>query len=430
MQPIRATKRWSRTYTMLIGLVLLALPGWAVAIDFRSGTDVVIASGTVVDDDLYVAAATLTIDGTVTGDVIAAARTITINGTVEGDLFAAAQTVTINGAVGDDARITGSALQLGPDATVADDLLASGASLVTDGGSVVGGTLTFGGQQALLAGSVAEDVNFGGGAVELRGDIGGDFFAGVSSGTPGGFPTGAFPGMPALPSIPTGLTLASDSKVGGNLEYSASNEFNIPAGAVGGEVVYNPPDVQASTRRSFRPASLVRRYIALVLVGLLLVLVWPAFFRRAAERLRDRPWVGLGVGALTLVGFPLAILILLAVVILVAILLGLITLGGLGGAVVVIGGAIVVSLGALFFLVLTYLTQVVVALVGGRWLLARLGSSQDNPLGPLLLGLLLVVVLTGIPVLGFWVTLAIVLFGLGALWFAWMGRGRQVATPS
>ncbi len=126
MQPIRATKRWSRTYTMLIGLVLLALPGWAVAIDFRSGTDVVIASGTVVDDDLYVAAATLTIDGTVTGDVIAAARTITINGTVEGDLFAAAQTVTINGAVGDDARITGSALQLGPDATVADDLLASG----------------------------------------------------------------------------------------------------------------------------------------------------------------------------------------------------------------------------------------------------------------------------------------------------------------
>ncbi len=301
---------------------------------------------------------------------------------------------------------------------------------MTDGGSVVGGTLTFGGQQALLAGSVAEDVNFGGGAVELRGDIGGDFFAGVSSGTPGGFPTGAFPGMPALPSIPTGLTLASDSKVGGNLEYSASNEFNIPAGAVGGEVVYNPPDVQASTRRSFRPASLVRRYIALVLVGLLLVLVWPAFFRRAAERLRDRPWVGLGVGALTLVGFPLAILILLAVVILVAILLGLITLGGLGGAVVVIGGAIVVSLGALFFLVLTYLTQVVVALVGGRWLLARLGSSQDNPLGPLLLGLLLVVVLTGIPVLGFWVTLAIVLFGLGALWFAWMGRGRQVATPS
>ena len=136
------------------------------------------------------------------------------------------------------------------------------------------------------------------------------------------------------------------------------------------------------------------------------------------------------MGALTLVGFPLAILILLALVILVAILLGLITLGGLGGAVVVIGGALVVSLGALFFLVLTYLTQVVVALVGGRWLLARLGSSQDNPLGPLLLGLLLVVVLTGIPVLGFWVTLAIVLFGLGALWFAWMGRGRQVATPS
>ena len=420
----RATRWWPRALAASFGLVCLALPSWAGAIEFRSGEDVVVAAGTVLDDDLYVAATTVTIDGTVRGDVIAAGRTITVNGTIDGDLIAAGQTVTIDGTVTDDVRITGAALRLGPGATVADDLLASGASLEASSGSTVGGTLTFGGQQALLAGSVAEDVNFGGGALEVQGSVGGDLVVGVGDSGPQGFPTSSFPGMPALPSVSPGLTLGSGATVAGNLEYTARSEIEVPAAAVSGEVTYTPLDLQTPTaRRSFRPSSLARRYVALAIVGIVLMLLQPAFIRRAAERLEARPWTGLGVGALTLVGFPLAIMLLLGVIILVAILLGFLTLGNLGGAVVVIGGALVVSLGALFFLVLTYLTQIVVALLGGRLLLTRLSpGSGDNPLGPLLLGLLLVVVLTGIPVLGFWVTLLIVLFGLGALWLAWMNR--------
>ena len=91
---------------MVFGLVLclvvggIALAPQASAADFRSGDRVVVAAGEVVDDDMYVTANELVIDGTVTGDVYAFATSITINGTVDHDLNAGAQTIEINGTVG------------------------------------------------------------------------------------------------------------------------------------------------------------------------------------------------------------------------------------------------------------------------------------------------------------------------------------------
>ena len=280
---------------------------------------------------------------------------------------------------------------------------------------------------------MTEDVNAGGASLELRGSVGGDLVARLSGGASGGFPTDAFPGVPALPSVPPGLTLAPGASVGGNLEYTLGSEIDVPSGVVAGEVIYEAPDASPGFgfQPRFRPGNVVRRYIALLIVGLALLILAPNFVGRASGQLGQRPWTGLGVGVLTLIGFPLVILLLIGIAILVAILLGLVTLGGLGAAVVVIGGAGAVSLAALFFLVLTYLTQVVVALTSGRWLLARLSPQpQEGSLVPLLLGLLLVVVLTAIPFLGLLATLVIVLFGLGALWFGWRGRSSAASAPA
>src|SRR4030042_1622070 len=76
-----------------------------LAADLRSGDTITVASGEVVDDDLYVAGNTIIIDGTVNGDLWAIGSTITVNGEVKGSIVAAAQTININGNVSHAVRL-------------------------------------------------------------------------------------------------------------------------------------------------------------------------------------------------------------------------------------------------------------------------------------------------------------------------------------
>src|SRR5262245_21245202 len=97
---------------VLILSAIIFVPA-AYAADFRGGDRIVIGADQVIDDDLYLAAEEIIIDGIVHGDVYAIGRNITINGTVDYDVNAAAQALTINGKVGSDARVAGQAILLG-----------------------------------------------------------------------------------------------------------------------------------------------------------------------------------------------------------------------------------------------------------------------------------------------------------------------------
>ena len=83
----------------LLALLVLTITMPASAFDGRSGENIVIESNEVIDDDLYVTAATFVLDGTVNGDLIAAGQTLTINGKVDGDVMAAGQTIVVHGEV-------------------------------------------------------------------------------------------------------------------------------------------------------------------------------------------------------------------------------------------------------------------------------------------------------------------------------------------
>src|SRR5215210_5140047 len=154
---------------LLVGLVT-ASAAWAV--ETRSGDSVVIGPDEAVDDDLYVTASEVVVDGTIGGDLIAFGGSITVNGTVEGDLIAAGRSVEIEGTVEDDARIAGQTLLLGEGAEVEDDLIAAGFSLQNMPDSAVGGTLLYAGYQALLQGTVDEDVSVAAHGLQLGGEVG------------------------------------------------------------------------------------------------------------------------------------------------------------------------------------------------------------------------------------------------------------------
>ena len=140
---------------LLVGLLIVPSV-WAV--ESQSGDQVIIGPDEVVDDDLYATANQVVVEGTSRGDLVAFGQSVTVDGTVEGDLIAAGQSVEIGGEVDDDARIAGQALLLGDGASVGDDLIAAAYSLKNEPESNVGGTLWYAGYQALLAGTVGEDL--------------------------------------------------------------------------------------------------------------------------------------------------------------------------------------------------------------------------------------------------------------------------------
>ena len=416
---------------LLVGLIT-ASTAWAV--ETRSGDTVVIGPDEVVDDDLYVTANNVVIDGTIRGDLVAFGQNITVDGTVEGDLIAAGRSVEIRGTVEDDARIAGQTLLLGEGAEVEDDLIAAGFSLQNMPDSAVGGTLLYAGYQALLQGTVDEDVSVAANGLELGGEVGGNVDAEVD-GEDGGPPPFLFAQQAAAPAVGSGLTLTDSAVVGGDLTYESSTEARIdPQAQIEGRVIGEERPAEEEDTYTFADAVFdhLRSFVALLLVGLILIWIAPNWVRRRAGTVLDRPLASLGWGVLGLVAFlTLGVAILLATLVL-AVILGLLTLGGLVALIVVLGLLAEVVLVLAFWISTNYLAQIVVSFLVGLLLVeaVRPGRGRGRVL-PLVVGLILYVILRAIPVLGLIVSLAVVLLGLGAL-FHWVWtklRRSRVASP-
>lgn len=411
----------------LLGLALLLVAPLGYASNLRSGSDVLVAADEVIQGDLYVAAGSFVLDGIVEGDVIAAAQTITLNGSIEGDLVAAAQTITLNGRIGEDVRLGASALILGPTAQIGDDVSALGYSLETQAGSLIEGDLSFAGRQALLTGNITKDVLLGTYGAELQGTVGGSVEANVAeSGTTFPFdPTSFTPGMPTLPSVAAGLSLGDNAQIKGDLALTTTRAFEDFGEQVFGDIRFEEPDLSPVARNPF--FANLRRYVALAVIGLALVWLSRGLIPRSADLLAEHPLTGLGFGTLTLFGFPLALVLLVGIVVLLAIGLGFLSLGNLSGVVLLSSAPVVLTLATVFGLTVVYVTQTIVAYLGGKWLLLRYNAkAAGQPYTALLLGLIVVVIVTAIPYLGAAVTLAISLFGLGALWLLWRDNRREM----
>jgi len=436
------TKQKLFSLSLLLALLLsLATP--AYAFDGRSGDQVIIKQGEVVNDDLYLAAQSITVDGTIKGDLIAGAQTIILNGRVEGDLIAAAETVIINGSVSDDVRTFAAAVQVGPQASIGGDLVAMGASVETKPGSDIAGDLVTGSGQALLAGEVGGSVLAGTGGLELAGPVKGDVraYVNVSPENLEAAPMNMYlANSPvSLPQVRPGLHLDQGASVGGSLIYSGSVELSIPAGVVTGKVTRVEPvqntsgtPIPAEPTNAKRVADwgfgLLRSIITLLLFGLLAGWLFPRFMRLLPENLKAQPLVSLGWGSILYAAVFFGVLAIIVLTVMLALL-------GLRGNIFWLGWLLLSALGVAFFLVTSYLSKVVVGEAIGKWILRHLKPAlAEHRLWPMVVGvtaLVLVIGLLRFPLLpfgffGWLVNFLVILFGLGALWSwlrsAWSAR--------
>ena len=418
-----------------------------------------IKQGETIPDDLYVFADTVLVNGTIQGDLISFSTKVVIGptGAVEGDLLAAGQVLDIQGVVKDDARVAGAVLTLGDTAQIGDDMMSAGYSLETKSGSQIGGSLTFAGYQALLAGSVEEDLVFAGNSLDLQGKVGGDAYVEVG-GAESNMPFNPFtfvPNMPAVPTVPAGLTIGDTASIGGNLVYQAPKEANIPPGAVAGQIEFTQviepvkaPEAKKEVREE--PVftlerlmvavanwgrALLRNLMSLLIVGLLVAWLYPRLLSGSGETLKIRPWASLGVGVLTGIVFWLLMPVLAALLFAVVILFGLFSIGGLFIPALLIMVLILMVLSLAFLISGSYFSKLIISQVIGQLILGGFKSPAANHrFWPWLLGLVIFIVLRSIPFVGWIVNILAVLFGLGAfvLWIFGLRKSsyQSISEPS
>jgi hypothetical protein len=171
----------------------------------------------------------------------------------------------------------------------------------------------------------------------------------------------------------------------------------------------------------------LRRYVSLLVIGVLLLWLLPRVLRGAADAARGRPLVSFGVGILGFFAVIVLLVVLILVTVLVAIALGLLGLGSLTGVTVFGGILVAATVVFLFLLALGFGAQATVGLALGRLLFRGEGRSFLAGFGALAVGLLVVVLLAAIPVAGGWIEALLVVLGLGALLLMVRPGRRRVA---
>ncbi len=430
----------------LLILLTLTFATPAHAFDGRSGDKIIVNAGDVINDDLYVGANQLVMDGTVNGDVIAGGQMITINGTVNGDVMAAGQTVVINGTVTGSVRAAGSVLFFGEKAKVGGDIVAAGYSLEVRKGSVTSRDVLFGGGQILLAGDVNRNVTVGTAALEISGNIGGNLKAEVGDANQrqAGPPPSTFMGQSTvpIPLVAPGLTIDPSAKITGNLQYTQTKDLTFPGGVVAGKITRIAPPADRSQPAMQETASqkvgtwtlnLIRSLVTLILIGLLLFWLFPVLFKSLSERLQSKPWPSLGWGVIAYAAFFFALLLILFAMILGGIFFGVLTLGSLSGTIVWLGILTLFVSIVSFVLVTSFVAKIVFGATIGKWILARANSPlAEHKYWPMIIGVAITVAVIAVlsfpliplGLLGWLVNLVVVLLGLGAIWL-W---GREALT--
>jgi len=191
------------------------------------------------------------------------------------------------------------------------------------------------------------------------------------------------------------LTVASTADIGGNLTYTCEDEADIQSGAkVGGETTHNVPEVEEPAPFSGIGGKIVGFLMAL-LTGIVIILIAPRRSASIAYSIRNKPWASLGWGAVILFATPVAAIIVCFTVI----------------------GIPVALIALVLYAIAIYISQVFVGLLIGRWIIGRFRETDSKAImvGALASGLVILKLLSLIPYLGFWVGLAIALFGLGAM---------------
>ena len=365
----------------LIGLLLIALPITVLAFNKDKNQSIYVGPEEIIEGNFIKAGNFIDINGAVNGDVIVVGNSITVAGPVAGDVIAAGNIVRITGSVSGSVRVVGGSVEissevernvwavgnsvaLGQDSKVGWDIYSAGASVEVKG--PVGGNIWAAGANVVIANEVGKDVNV---SVDTEGQI----------------------------------ILYPEAKVGGNLTYKAGSEEQLVLkdgaeviGKISKKAIVVPS--QAEWKKFFGGAYLFFKVVSLfglLVIGLVLVSLIPKIILEVKEVMVKKSWVSLGWGLVYLILTPVIVILLM------------ITIIGLPLAFIIIP----------LYVIGLYLSKILVGFVIGLLIFDNLAKDKKykgSLIWPLVLGLLVFVVVTSIPFVGWIIKLLLILWALGA----------------
>lgn len=352
-------------------LIVIPLAGFAMnanAQSFRTGNNITVPKDRTIDSTLYASGRNIDVAGTVRGDIICAGQNVNISGTVTGDVLCAGQSIHINGTVEGNVRLAGQNVtisgKINKNANVASQ------SLTTDTDSSIGGDAGVGGQDIILNGSIGRDLALASGNAIVNDTVGRNIHGNLNQ-----------------------LTLQSDANVQGFITITSPNSIQRDDGSeVQGKVTRDQPTETTNDTSWIGLGWLFTLYIllAMLVVTLVLVLLMPKAFQSASNKALN------GIGKTILIGIASTVIVPVVII----------------GLMFTIIGIPLAILLLLVWLVLLFLSGPFAAYLLGRLLLR---DNAHNAVLVMLLGAITLLILYLVPFLNVLVLLLALWFGLGMI---------------
>lgn len=352
---------------IFITIFLVATPTQAA--DLRKDDTIIIASGEVIDDDLYLIGNRVIINGTVNGNVLCIGNHITIAGRVDGTITAIGNTVEIEGDVTQSVQTAANNVIVS--GQIGGDMVTAGNDIDLTDQATIDRDFVFAGNSVDVNALINDGIQGVGNTIVLSNIIGSDVEVGVHR-----------------------LTITSTAVIQGNLTYTSENEVMIQDGA---RIIGITTHILAE-HFEIPHIGIWASFIAFLMVlitGIVIILIAPRRAKAAADAVKHRPLATLGWGALLLFVTPIALAIVF------------ITILGIPLSI----------MGLVIYGIAIFLSQVAIGLFIGYWILGHFSNIESRGLLILayVLGFTLLTLVSFIPYIGWIIWLAVAVFGIGAM---------------
>lgn len=280
----------SRGFVVTLFLLLLPLAiGYAAEVQ-RPGTHETVIAG-----DYFGFGSDTSPANTVDGDAFIAGGQVDLNKPVNGDALLAGGGVFISQRVGGDLYATGGSVMI--DAPIAGNArLAGGHVEITRRGQVSGKTTLVGGRVSVL-GKAGRQLAVFGEHVMLDGEVAGNVTIASRA-----------------------LSIGPNARVSGKLTYRGSVPAQVDPGAViTGGIDYLSFDFEDETyqpvARTIAWVGAIAFTVGLFLIGMLMVIVAPEATAHMSKLARGRPISSLGMGLVTILCVPIAVMLLMLTIV-------------------------------------------------------------------------------------------------------------------
>lgn len=366
---------WHWCLSLAVLFLAFAFIAPAGAVEIKSG-DMINVSGAKIKGPLFLSGNTLTLTADVDGDVFCAGQSVVINGSIAGDLICAANTVQINGPVQGDIRVAANTITLD--------------SLVQGSVSGAGNTITLG-----TKGSVTRDLMLFGATVQVNGQVFGQV---LGAGTQFNLnsPIG---GDVRLWDVQN-LNVGPNAVVKGQITYNSAKQADVASGAQIGSIVRLEPTTRPTqtplpipAQRGISWGAVLWSFAGGLLIwGMALWLV-PRFLPSLGQTAKEAPLASLGWGILTMLLFPVGVILLMITVI----------------------GIPLAMLFIFAFIIVMIIAKVIVSDALARAMTRSVQGARWSLLAAFAAILAVVIILSKLPSAGFFVSLLVACLALGIM---------------